>query len=806
MLNSGQMLAQNTLNLNELKGQKIPELNAISDKQLQEMYRQMKSQGLTINDMEKEAARRGLSETDWKNIRTRLELLEQDELKHRKQEPTESMSETNIKTDEPEPAVNAYDELFRRMEIPVFGMDIFRSKKLNFEPGLNIPTPVNYNLGAGDELQLELFGSVEQSHKVKVTPDGFVRLPLAGNVQVNGLSIEQARARIQSALTRVYPRIQQGEVKLSVSLGTPRSIRVHVIGEAIHPGSYTIPGFAGVFNALYAAGGPSEKGSMRDIQVIRNNKVIAHLDVYEFLMKGSASGNIRLHEQDVIRIASYTTRIQLKGYVKHEGYFEIKKGESLQDVLSYAGGFENKAYRKQIRVTRNTEDQLRVNDIASTSFSVFQPETGDVYEIAALLERYENRIHIEGAVFRPGNYALENNSTIKELIEKAGGLKEDAFMTRGIIYRLKPDHTREMVSFQVGDVMQGKATDVPLQREDFVQIASNQEMHESYLVTLSGEVLHPGTYPFAQHMKIEDLIIAAGGLKESASLSRIEVARRKLDVDRSLNGSEISIVKQFTIQKDLQSTDMSFELLPNDMITVFPAPGYMVQKSIQVEGEVTYPGKYAISHNHEKISDVLKRCGGLNVDAFPAGAMLLRLKPKSVIEDVLQTNKLRALKKQTKDTSDVKENMADQMQSPYDIVGIDLNKILKKPGSRADLHIQDGDILRIPSEKQTVLVSGEVLYPVRLKFEKHKSFKRYISGAGGFGPQALRRHAYVVYANGTARATRNCVLFKWYPDVQPGSEIVVPQKDNRKPVSAVEIASITTSITSLMILVITLLK
>lgn len=795
--------AQNNKSFDFLNESLFSNPETISDKQVDELFYKMKSMRMDIKDLEKIAQENRISPDDWNALKIRLENREKtyqqaDDLSAKNENESIQLSNNNEnKTD-----------WISYLKPKVFGMDFFKNKKLSFEPGLSIPTPQNYVLGAGDELQIDLFGSVEQSYKLKINPDGYIRLPLAGTVQLSGLSMEQARARLHQSLAKVYPRMRAGEIQMHASLGTPRSIRVHIIGDVENPGSYTIPAFATVFNALYACGGPNEKGSLRNIQVIRNNKVVASLDVYHFLMKGSASGNIRLNDQDIIRIPTCQARVFIKGYCKTEAYFEIITGDKLSNLLEYAGGFDEQAYRKQIKVTRNTSEQKKVDDVDQTQYTSFLLQAGDCYEISAVLNRFENRVRINGAVFRPGSYAIEKGLSLKQLIQKAEGVKEDAFMSRAIIYRLKEDNTNEMLSFNVADILSGKASDILLKREDYIQIASNKEMNEGFVVQLAGEVLHPGAFPFAENMRIEDLIIAAGGLKESAALNRIEVARRKTDVDRNQKGSEISIVKQFTIQKDLQasSQDMAFVLMPYDMVTVFPSPGYQTQKSVQVEGEVLFPGKYALAHSNDKISDIIKRSGGLSAEAFPNGAMLLRLKPKSIIEDVLQNKKFRALKKQTKDTLDVKENIDEQLQNPYDIVGINLSKIMRNPGSPADLHMNDGDILRIPTEKQTILVSGEVLYPVRLKYEKHRSFKKYISGAGGFGPQALRRHSYVVYANGTARATRNFLLFKWYPTVQPGSEIVVPQRDNRKPVSAVEIASITTSITSLMILVISILK
>jgi protein involved in polysaccharide export with SLBB domain len=475
--------------------------------------------------------------------------------------------------------------------------------------------------------------------------------------------------------------------------------------------------------------------------------------------------------------------------------------------LNFAGGFTDNAYSERIKVIRNTSKQKSVADVSSDLFGMFTPKSGDVYIVDNILDRYENRVQINGAVFRPGFYALEEGLTVSKLIKKAEGLREDAFMTRAIIYRLKEDNTLEVLSLNTADIVSGKSKDVLLKREDVIQIASEKELKEGYNVSINGEVLRPGNFAYADNMRIEDLIIAAGGLKESASIKRIEVARRKKDADKLSKTGEIAIIKQFDVEKDLKDNEASkFILEPFDVVTVFPSSGYVTQKTIRVEGEVLYPGVYTISKNDEHISDIIQRSGGLTANAFADGAILLRPKIQTITDQYIKENKLKALKKQSKDSNEVFDQIEDEGANGFDIVGIDLAQILKKPNSKTDFLLREGDIIKIPFEKQTVMVSGEVLYPVRIKYKKSMGLRSYISNAGGFGAKAIKRRAYVVYANGTAKATKSFLGLNFYPKIKAGSEIVIPQRTERKTFTTLEFTSLLTAMSTLGLITFTLLK
>lgn len=793
--NSLHAQTQPPLSIQNISTIKIDELN---DDQIAEFWLKMQENGLSLTQLETEAKRRNMPTEEFLKLKERINNL-----------PTKNTDKTTNNKDRKnsESTDEKENDKIVTPKIKTFGYELFNNKNLTFEPNLKIATPQNYQLGPDDELIIDIYGYSEESFKLKVSPDGNIRIPLVGIIQVSGLTIEQARIRIKSSLSSVYDRINTGETKVNITLGNIRSIKVLIVGEANLPGTYTLPSLATVFNALYVSGGPNNNGSMRNIKVIRNNKVVAMLDIYDFMLNAEAKGNIRLQDQDIIKISPYENKVEIKGEVKREGYFEITKNETLRDLLHFAGGFTNDAYRERIKVIRNTDKEKSVADIEKGIFSMFSPKSGDVYTIDKLLERYENRVQIKGAVFRPGTYALEKGLTIMKLINKAEGLKEDAFLTRAIVYRLNDDNSLSMLSINLEEAQAGKTADLELKREDIIQIASKLDLKESFNVTISGQVIKPGVFPFAQNMKIEDLIIAAGGLKEDAAITRVEVARRKFDIDKTQKNAEIATIKQFELNKDLKDNEnLNFVLEPFDIVTIFKLPGYESQQNVSIEGEVLYPGSYTIQKNSEKISDLFNRCGGVTATAGINGVILLRKKIQSETENYIKINKIKALKRQSKDTSDIQDKIEEDNEVEFDIVGINIPEILKKPGSKGDLLLRDGDVIKVPFKRQTVLVTGEVLYPARVNVGNANRLRKFVQNAGGFSSKALKRKAYVVYANGTVKATKNFLFVKFYPKIKPGCEIVIPKKDAKKPVSLVEITTVATSLTTLVFLIITISK
>lgn len=796
---SQKTLGQSNLKPNQnLATLKVDEL---SDEQVINFYQQFIASGMGEDELQFELEKRKLPASEITKISNRI-----DDLKKSGRIKTKTDSGKS-KIDPSRTAPNQTDiNPFESMMPRIFGAELFNNPKLSFEPNLKMATPLNYQLGPDDELIIDIFGYSEQSYQVKVSPEGHVRIPNLGPVQVLGLTVDQAQKKITTQLIKLYPRIASGETSVSVNLGSIRSIKVTILGEVNLPGTYSLPSLATTFNGLYASGGPNLNGSFRNIKLVRANKVIAKIDMYDFLINGNSKGNIPLKDQDVIKVEPYDARVELKGYVKREGFFEVLPKENLANLLAYAGGFTPSAYTNRIKVVRNNGSQKSVADVEKTAYAMFLPKNGDVFMVDSILNRYENRISIEGAVFRPGYFSLEGNNSLKKLIANADGLKEDAFTSRATIVRKKMDNSLEVLSVDLNEVLNGSG-DILLQREDKVNIASKTEMRESFSITITGQVLKPGKFPFAENMHVEDLIIMAGGLKEAASIDNIQIAQRINTVDKKSLQSSISNVIVYAAQKDLRSkSDSTYTLKPYDVITILAQSGYQEQKQVIVNGEVMYPGTYVLSKSNERISDLLMRAGGITAKGFPGGAILIRAKGKSYQDNILKENKIETLRKLSKDTSKLSDEIEREVSKTVDIVGINLDNILKNPGSKEDLYLRENDVLEIPFVKQTVLVSGQVLYPVRSRFTGSGRLRKYVSSAGGFSSEALRSRTYVVYANGTAKDTRNFLFIKFYPKVKPGCEIVVPVKETRRAISTMEAVTIASSLTSMLLIISTLLK
>lgn len=788
------------VNMQNISNVKVDEL---SDDQIKQFIAEYKSAGYTINQVEQIAVQRKLPTAEIQKLKTRIEKIEAKTGSSNSTTKTSSQDVNRTFSDEAELATIKEDKLFSVLEKQVFGAELFSNKNLTFEPNLKIATPANYQLGPDDELIIDIYGYSEATQHVKVSPEGYIRIPMIAPIQVSGLTIEQARKKITSQLISIYSGIATGNTSVSITLGSIRSIKINILGEVNIPGSYTLPSLATVFNALYASGGPNKNGSFRNIKLIRDGKTIATVDVYDFLVKGEIKNNVRLMDQDVIKVSAFENRIELVGEVKRPAYYEVGKNETLKDLIAFAGGFSDEAYKDRIKVTRNTGKERSVADVPNEMFGMFVPKSGDVFEIGKIIDRFENRVQINGAIFRPGAYALEDGLTISKLIKKAEGLTEDAFMSRAIIYRLKEDNTSEVISFDLNDVLAGK-NDLPLKREDQIEINSKLGLREEYVISIFGEVLHPGKYPFAENARVEDLIVAAGGLKENASRKKIEIARR-LKTDGTTATAEAAKIITYEVDEDLKNKQDIF-LMPYDIITIYSLPGYSAQKNVNITGEVNYPGQYTIAGKTERISDLIKRSGGVTNFAFTDGAVLIRTTTLTQTDKLIREQKLDALRKQSKDTTNLQESIENQVGNLTSIVGIDLTKILKKPGSKADLLLESGDIINVPNYKQTVKVGGEVLYPVRIPYERGKGYRTYVHGSGGYTQKALKKRGYVVYANGRAKSTKNFLGVKIHPKILPGSEIIVPAKEERQKVSVAEVVSITTGVTTLLLLVVTLLK
>ncbi|WP_165798505.1 SLBB domain-containing protein [Chitinophaga costaii] len=795
----------------------------LSDDQIRQAVQQMKQRGLSFGDIDSYGQQQGISPEQTQKLKQRIQQLNLDK------ELDGTMGNSPIKKsifNEDEDAdrqlsdsadyvrktqqQNWQDrmeerERIRRMK-KIFGSELFNSQNLTFEPNLRMPTPTNYRLAANDEILIDISGYSDDVQKLKVTSEGYIRIPNLGPVYVNGLTMEEAKARIIKQLSSIYSGIKTGQTVVNISLGAIRTIRVLLIGEVNRPGNYSLPSLATVMNALYASGGPSENGSFRNIQVYRNGAVAATFDLYAFLMNGDLRQSIVLQDQDIIKVNAYDIHVELQGAVKRPAIFEVKPEETLADVLHFAGGFNDMAYKDVIKASRINNHEKQIVSVTPQEAGTFHLKTGDLFLVDSIVNRYTNRITIAGAVFHPGEYQLDSALTLGALIRKADGLKEDASLTRGIIRRLKSDYMPAMLSFNVGDVVSGKA-DIPLQREDSVVIYSKQGLREAYLVQISGEVNNEGYFNFADSMRLEDLILMAGGLKDAASVQHVEVTRRIRKEGYDPQDPSMAIVKQFDLNKELSSAqgDLNFVLEPFDQVYIRKEPSYSEQATVNVDGEVVYAGNFTIQNRKEHLSDLVGRAGGLRTEAFPEGAVLLRKTFTNGSDSALLANKLGVFYSKLMDSS-TNNRVRENIERNYQVVDINLQKVMANPHSKYDLLVENGDILKVPKKLQTVQLFGEVYFPKKERYDASLSFREYIRGAGGFTSQSLRRRSYVVYANGEVKNTRKIFFFNSYPKLKPGAEIYVPAKSIKPGVNAQELIGFTTGIAALAAIIVTLLK
>jgi len=773
----------------------------LTDQDIRKLLQQAQNAGLSDVELLQQAQTRGMSNTQVQKLQTRVREIRSKEMGNTNSADSGSLGRRrlNYKPDSLD-TTSIRKDLFENLKPKIFGADLFKNKNSSFEPNLKLATPVNYIIGPDDQLNINVYGNSLVNWRLDVSPEGNINIPGIGVLNVGGKTIENATLQIKSKLAANNYAIGHG-TNVQVTLGNIRSIKVIMIGQLEKPGTYTLPSLATVFNALYTAGGPTENGSLRQIEIIRNNRIIRHLDVYDFLVKGNQKDNIALQDQDVVRVPTYRTRVEMAGQIKIPALFEVLPGESLQDILSYAGGFTDSAYTARIKVSQISDQQRRLTDVVEADYKNYIPLRGDKYFIQSILNRFENRVVINGAVFRPGEYELQKGMTLFRLIENAAGLKEDAFTERGTITRLKTDNSTELISFSVKDVL-NKATNITLQREDSVSIVSIFDLRSKYQVTIKGSVRKPGSFAFADSMKVEDLILKAGGFAEGASPKRIEVARRINNADPNSKSSKVAEVFSVNVDNQLKLAGIDFVLKPFDIVSVYTLPGYEKQRTVKVEGEVLYPGSYTIETKNEKISDLIARTGGLTASADVQGGSLKRdniaiLGVDKNKSDTMAITRDRAeqfnrLKRTNRDSTNT-----NNFQPRNNFVGINLEKILKSPGSKIDLLLEDGDVIRIPKQQQIVRVNGEVLYPSAVVYSKSKSFKSYVLNAGGFSPNALKNGAYVVYPNGTVKGTRKVLFFNNHPSVKPGSEIFVPNKPKNPANTIQAILGFTTGLASL---------
>lgn len=717
----------------------------------------------------------------------------------------------------------------------IFGSQLFSKQNLTFEPKLNIATPINYILGTYDEIIIDISGLYEANYKLKVAPEGTVRIPNVGPIKVSGMTIENATRIIRNQVSKIYSGVSTGQTHVNISLGNIRSIRVTVVGEAVRPGSYTLPSLATAFNALYACGGPDSIGSMRDIKVVRANKIVANLDVYRLLLDGVLTNNITLQDGDVIKIEPYKIRATINGAVKHSGIFEALQGETLQNLINFAGGFSDDAYKALVTTIRSTVEGKTVIDVTEKELATFKLQSGDSCQVSNTNYKFDNRVDIIGSIYRPGAYALEPGLTVSQLIAKANGLKDDAYLNMAYINRRRDNQVSEIVGFNLGKVLKGTSPDILLQKNDSVNIVSLYDYREKQTVSILGAVQEPGNYPLNENISLRGLILKAKGFLEVARTDSVELVRVIKDQNTLLNTNNKAIVMKFSLDKDLNFTKGSEDVLleGGDQVIVRAISGYEEVRMVRVDGEVLQPGNYNITNKGERISDLIHRAGGFTTYAYPLGSFLLRTEKTSVVEQKLQRIVAENAKKQiqNKDEGTLDLTMMkatgvpitniDSIQNKLSgtkvvneifksegVVGINLKEIINHPGSKYDLSLEEGDVLFVPRKLETVRVIGEVLFPTYVRYDRNMHFRDYVSNAGGFSDRAQKRSAFVLYANGTAKSTTSILGIKFYPKIQPGARIIIPEKPTelKNKLTPMETISIMTSIMTVATLVYSVLK
>ena len=809
----------------------------MTNNQLQQLFQEASSKGYNYNDILKAAEAQGLTAEEIDTLDKRFNSLN-----------TRASKNSNIPNQESRLRNTNYSDIslqesqlgnlnndgveYPKMKSDLFGFDVFKGNSLlTFQSNLNIPTPAGYILGSGDKLFIDIYGQSEAYYQIEISPEGTIILENFGPIHLSGLTVENATKRIENRLSKVYLGIN-GDKKntfINVSVGKSRTIKVNIVGEVDVPGSYTLSAFNTVYNALYVAGGITENATLRDVKVYRNNKLISKVDIYKYLTAGDASGDIALENNDLILVKPYTNRVTLNGAVKIEGRFELLKNESLQDLLNYASGFNEQAYTKTIKVKRVSDGEHIVADINKDQFEIFTPKSGDVFQVDKVLDRYKNRVIVNGAVYRPGVYAITKGLGVKGLLAKTEGLKQDALTTTANIIRTNEDLSTSSITFNLRDVLSGKDQDILLQKEDVLTITSKNEIKEDDYVEIAGAVNQPGIYTYSKGMKLKDLILKARGFNKTAAETRVEISRKLKDSNADQSKLSQVIVVDISKEFDDLENENNIMLSPFDHITVRTNPNFKEKQFVYVDGQVNYPGLYAIESKSERVSDLLKRSGGVNEFAYPNGATLIRkteyykketefdkqqttllaLKENLITEtdslsefdsgllkrinsdldklSLLTQEEKNILNKSTNFTISAKKDSLqpyllpkEELFNTTESIAIDLSEIIKNNGSISDLLVQSGDTLFVPKKLETVRLRGELLNPTTVRHQNNKTTKYYINNAGGFKSRADKSKTYVIYPNGLARATKKFLFFNIYPKVVAGSEIIVPQKLEKK--------------------------
>ena len=675
----------------------------------------------------------------------------------------------------------------------VFGRDIFNNRALTFEPAMNIATPQNYLVGPGDQIIVDVYGASQRTVSETVSPDGTITIPGYGPIQLAGLSVSAAKEKLRSTLGSRY-----ASSRINMTVGQTRSILINVMGEVKVPGTYTLSAFATVFHALYMAGGINDLGTLRNIKVFRGGHQISTVDIYDYILNGRMTGNVRLQDNDVIIVGPYDALVEIEGNVKRPMFYEMRKNESVSTLLKYAGGFSGNAYKKSVRLLRKTGRLKSVYNVEEFDMSSFQVDDGDVVSVDSILDRYENMVEVKGAIFRPGLYQLGNEiNSVRSLIQHAEGVTEDAFTNRGVMHRLKEDRTLEVIPVDVKGILAGTSPDIPLKNEDVLFIPTQSDLQQQRTLTIHGEVMYPGPYQYADNETLEDLILQAGGLTDAASTAKVDVSRRIVDPKATTSSKSIAKTYSFSL-KDGFVIDGTpgFVLEPYDEVYVRRSPGYQAQRNITVSGEVLFEGEQTLSSKTQRLTDAIKAAGGVTPEAYVKGARLERRLNDD--ERARRSFLLKQLQSQISGSDSVAMNQLD-LGDTY-TVGIYLDKALENPGSEYDVVLREGDNLIVPEYNGTVKISGNVMYPNTVVYHAGKNYKYYINQAGGYGNHAKKNKTWVIYQNGTMAQVGHGAK------IEPGCEIVVPTKPKSDPARTQQWISIAQSVFSMAAMVTILIK
>lgn len=769
----------------------------MSDQQVIQEVMKYNSQGMSQQQILLELNKKGVTASQLQRIQERYNQ------QNNQTGPAASNKDTQQGVSRVLPDIQPIERINPNDTIPpgerIFGQDFFSKENLTFAPNVNMPTPANYILGPGDEVIIDVWGDSELNVRYTITPDGYITVPGLGRIQLSGMRVDQATGRIRNEFSGIYSDLNSGQPHtfLALSVGNTRTIKVNVMGEVTTPGTYTLTSFSSAFHALYAAGGITHIGSLRNIRVFRGGRAAATVDLYEYLLKGNNMNDITLQEGDIVMVDPYLGLAQITGEIKRPMKYEMRPDETLKDLLGFAGGFTGEAYKNNVQIDRKGEYEKETFTVNQSDYSSFQLHDGDSVNISSILKRFSNMVEIDGAVNRPGQYAIGDQiRTVKDLVSIAQGVTGDAYVYRALLYREQEDLRQAMESFDLDALLNNRIPDIPLQKNDRLHIPSIFSLEDHVTVSVGGSVRAPGNYPFALNMRIEDAILRAGGLREEASTQRVDVYRRIKDPSSTTVPSTMSEVYTFTLQEGkIVSSDPSFVLQPYDEIVVRHSPGYEPQSMVTIKGEVLFGGRYAKKTRNERLSSLVERAGGLTDYAYPKGARLTRQLNDEEFERLKHAFETKA----KMDKLNMDSLNFDSLGLRHQYVGIDLEKALKRPGGDDDIVLKEGDVISIPQYEGTVKISGGVLYPNSVTYNKRMSLDGYIRQAGGYSRLAMKSKPFVVYMNGKVATGR-------WAKIEPGCEIVVPEKPERQPMSLQGILGISTSIASLALLVSNLVK